>query len=81
MQKAAGEEEIELPRQLVDAVFSNVHIPADWEERFILNLCEGKNDAPNHGDYQGLKLTDQVMKLLELVLEFYIWKMVNMNDA
>ena len=61
--------------------FSNGHIPADWEERFNLYLCEGKDEALNRGNYQGLKLTDQVMKLLELVLEFYICIMVNMNDA
>ena len=79
MFKAAGEEGVELTRQLADAVFSSGDIPADWEESFLLNLHKGKGDATERGNYRGLKLTDQAMKLQERVLDFYIRKMVNIH--
>ena len=78
--KAAGEEGVELVRQLTEAVFSCGVIPSDWEESFILNLSEGKDEALGRGSYCGLKLTDQVMTLLELVLEFFIREMVNIDE-
>lgn len=80
MLKAAGEEGTELVRQLTEAVFSNGVTPADWEESYILNLYKGKGDALDRCNYRGLKLTEQVMKLLERVLDSYIRKMVSINE-
>ena len=80
MMKASGEEGIELMRELCEEVFSNGVIPKDWEESIILNLYKGKGDALERGNYRGLKLTDQVMKLCEGVLEKSIRGMVNINE-
>ena len=55
-------------------------IPADWEESFILNLYKGKAEALDHGFHWGLKLTDEVIKLLERVLDFSIHQMVNIDE-
>ena len=68
MLKDAGEEGVGLVRKLVEAVSSSDMIPVDCEESFIQNLYKGKGEALDHGNYRGLKLTDQVMKLLERVL-------------
>ena len=75
MLKAAGKEGVELARQLSKAVFS-----CGWEESLILNLYEGKGEAFHRGNYHGLKLTDQVMKLLELALDFFNREMVNIDE-
>ena len=80
MLKAAGEEGLEKLRLLAEMVFSSGEIPKDWEESLLLNLYKGKGDALDRGNYRGLKLTDQVMKLLELVLDSSIRKMVNIDD-
>ena len=80
MIKAAGDEGVELVRQLTEAIFSSGEIPADWEESIILNLHKGKGDALERGNYRGLKLTDQVMKLVERVLDSHIRKMVNIDE-
>ena len=53
--------------QLTEAVFSCDVIPSDWEESFFLNLYKGKGEALDRGNYRCLKLTEQVMKLLEWV--------------
>ena len=42
-------------------------ITSDWEESFILNLYyKRKGEALDRGNHLGLKLTDQVMKRLEM---------------
>ena len=66
---------------LTESVFSNGVIPTEWQERFIPNLHKGKGDALDRGNYRGLKLNDQVMKLLEHALEKYIRQMVNIDES
>ena len=78
--KAAGEEGVQLVRKLSEAVFSSGMTPVYWEESFILNLYKGKSEALDRGNYRGLKLTDQVMKLLEWVLDSSIHQMVNIDE-
>ena len=78
--KAAGEEGVELARQLIEVVSSSSLIPSDWKEKFILNLYKDKGETIDHGNYHSLKLTDQVIKLLEWVLDSYICKMVNIDE-
>ena len=80
MLKVAGEEGVELARQLIEAVFSCSVIKSDYEESFILNLYKGKGEILAHGNYSGLKLTDQVIKLLEWILESYNREMVNIDE-
>ena len=54
---------------LVENIISEGCIPTDWQESFIVNLYKGKGDALNRGNYRGLKLIEQVMKVLECVVE------------
>ena len=70
---------IELLTELTEVVFCNGVIPTDWQESFILNLYKGKGDALERGNYRDLKLTDQVMKLLEHVLDSFIRAMVDID--
>ena len=79
MLKAAGEVGIELLKELSEVVFCNGVIPTDWQESFILNLYKGKGDALERGNYRSLKLTDQVMRLLQLVLDSFIREMVDID--
>ena len=77
---AAGEEGLKKLRLLAELVFSSGEIPKDWEKNLILSLYKGKGDALDRGNYRGLKLNDQVMKLLERVPDSFIHKMVNIDD-
>ncbi|XP_053374665.1 uncharacterized protein LOC128547046 [Mercenaria mercenaria] len=80
MLKAAGEEGIDMLRKLAEVVFSSGVIPKDWQESYILNLYKGKGGALDQGNYRGLKITDQVMKLLERVLDSFIRGMVDIDS-
>ena len=52
-------------RDLIEDIISEGCIPIDWQESYIVNLNKGKGDALNRGNYRGLKLIEQTMKVLE----------------
>ena len=52
-------------RDLTAAIISDGKVPSDWEQSFIVCLYKGKGDALERGNYRGLELTEQVMKVLE----------------
>ena len=70
MMITGGFECIRLLRILTEAIFTHGTVPKDWEESYILNLYKGKGEALDRGNYRGLKLTDQVMKVVELCLSY-----------
>ena len=80
MLAVSGEKGVDLLTSLTECVFSNGAIPTDWQESFILNLYKDKGNALEKGNYRGLKLTDQVMKLVEHVFEIQIRQMININE-
>ena len=79
MLKAIGDEGVAPARQMKEVVVSCSMIHYDWEESFILNLFKGKGGALDHGNYHDLKLTDQIVKLLEQVIFSYVCEMVNIG--
>ena len=69
-----------LIRDLIASIIHDGKIPADWEESFIVSLYKGKGAALERGNYRGLKLLDQVMKVLERVAESFIRQQVNIDE-
>ena len=47
------------------AIICDGKVPSDWEQSFTVCLYKGKGDAFEKGSYHGLKLTEQVMKVLD----------------
>ena len=56
-------------------------VPSDWEQSFIVCLFKGKGDALEKGNYRGLKLTEQVMKILERTVDGLIRQLVSINNS
>ena len=56
-------------------------VPSDWEQSFIVCLYKGKGDALERGNYRGLKLTEQVMKILERIVDGLIRQLVSIVDS
>ena len=80
MLKAAGSSGASMIRDLIeDIIFENC-IPSEWQKSHIVSVYKGKSDALNRSNYRGLKLIDQVMKVLERVLEGFIRQRVVNND-
>ena len=56
-------------------------VPSDLEQSFIVCLYKGKGDALERGNYRGLKLTEQVMKILERIVDGLIRQLVSIDDS
>ena len=64
---------------LVENIISEGCLQTDWQESFIVNLYKGKGDALNRGNCRGLKLIEQVIKVLERVMEGLIRQRVEID--
>ena len=56
-------------------------VHSDWEQSFIVCLYKGKGDALERGNYRVLKLTEQVMKILERIVDGLIKQLVSIDDS
>ena len=56
-------------RDLVAAIIFDGKIPSNWEQSFIVCLYKRKGDELESSNYHGLKLTEQVMKVLERIVD------------
>ena len=70
--KAAGSSGASMIRDLIEDIIFENHIPSEWQESHIVSVYKGKGDALNRSNYRGLKLIDQVMKVLKRVVEGFI---------
>ena len=66
---------------LAAAIIRDGKVPSDWEQSFIVCLYKGKGDALERGNYRGLKLTEQVMKVLERIVDGLIRQVVSIDDS
>ena len=80
MLKAAGSSGASMIRDFIEDIIFENRIPSEWQESHIVSVYKGKGDALNRSNYKGLKLIDQVMKVLERVVEGFIRQRVVIND-
>ena len=64
MIRAAGDMGTSMMCDLAAAIIRDGKVPSDREQSFIVCLYKGKGDALERGNYHGLQLTEQVMKVL-----------------
>ena len=81
MIKAAGDTGATMIRDLATAIICDGKVPTDWEQSFIVCLYKGKGDALDRGNYRGLKLTEQAMKILERIVDGLIRQVVSFDDS
>ena len=81
MIRAAGDMGASMIRDLAVAIIRDGKVPSDWEQSFIVCLYKGKGDALERGNYRGLKLTEQVMKILERIVDGLIRQLVSIDDS
>ena len=63
------------------AIIGDGKVPSDWEQSFIVCLYKGKGNALKRGNYRGLKLTEQFMKILERIVDGLIRQLMSINDS
>ena len=67
MIRAAGDMGASMIRHPAAAIICDGKVPSDWKQSFI--VYKGKWDALERSNYRGLRLTEQVMKILERVVD------------
>ena len=80
MIQAAGDRGASMICDLAAAIIHDGKVPSDWQQSFIVCLYKGKGDALERGNYRGLKLREQVMKVLERIVDGLIRQLVSIND-
>ena len=81
MIRAAGDTGASMIPDLAAAIIRDGKVPSDWEQSFIVCLYKGKGDALERGNYRGLKLTEQVTKVLERIVGGLIRQVVSIDDS
>ena len=79
--RAAGDMGASMIHDLAVAIIRDGKVPSDWEQSFIVCLYKEKGDALERGSYRGLKLTEQVMKILERIVDGLIRQLVSIDDS
>ena len=79
--RAAGDMGASMIHDLAAAIIRNGKVPSDWEQSFIVYLYKGKGDTLERGNYHDLKLTEQVMKVLERIVDSLIRQLVSIDDS
>lgn len=80
MVKAAGDVGEQWVTDICNAVVRDGHIPDDWKKSWMVSVYKGKGNALECGSYRGIKLLDQVHKILERVIEARIRNRVNLDE-
>ena len=81
MIRAAGDMGVSMIRDLAAAIIRDSKVSSDWEQSFIVCLYKGKGYALERGNYRGLKLIEQVMKILERIVDGLIRQLVSIDDS
>ena len=71
-------------RNLATEIICDGKVSTKWEQSFIVCLYKclykGKGDALDRGNYRGLRLTEQTMKMLERIVDGLVRQVVS-SDA
>ena len=81
MIQAAGDMGTSMILDLAVAIIPDGKVPSDWEQSFIVCLYKGKGDALERGNYRCLKLTEQVMKIQERIVDSLIRQLVLIDNS
>ena len=81
MIRAAGDTGASMIRDLAAAIIRDGKVSSDWEHSFIVCLYKDKGDGLERGNYRGLKLTEQVIKVLERIVDGLIRQLVLIDDS
>ena len=80
MLKASPDQCSQLIADLINVIIKEGKVPDEWSNGYIVSLCKGKGSALDRRNYCGLKLTDQVLKVVERLIEKIIRECIVIDD-
>ena len=78
--RSRGKETIKSITNLANRIVKEARIPSHWNLSDIVSPYKGKGDALSRDNYRGLKLLDQVMKIIKRVLDSVIRSQVDIDS-
>jgi len=79
MLKASDECGLVAVTELINQIIYEGSVPEEWQLSTLVNLYKGKGDSLERNNYRGLKLMDQVLKVMERVLEKLLRKRISID--
>ena len=80
MIRSAGKEIIKSITNLANRIIKEGRIPSNWNLLYIIISYKGNGDTLSRDNYRGLKMLDQVMKIIKRVLDSVIRPQVDINS-
>ena len=77
--RESGDMGVSMIRDLATAIICDGKVPSAREQSFTVCLYKDKGDALERGNYRGLKLTEQVMKVQERIVDTLIRQSVSID--
>ena len=81
MIRAAGDMGTSMIHDLAAAIILQIGKVLPCVQSFMVCLYKGKGDALERGNYHSLKLTEQVMEVLERIVDGLIRQLVSIDDS
>ena len=81
MIRAVGDMGASMIRDLEAAIMPDGKVLSDWEQSSIVCLYKGKGHTLERGNYRSLKLTEQVMKILERIVDGLIRQLMSIDNS
>ena len=78
--RSAGKEIMKAITNLANRIIKEGCIPSDWNLSYIVSSYKDKGDALSRDNCRGLKLRDQVLKIIEKVLDSVIGLQVDIDS-
>ena len=80
MIRSGGREIIKSITNLANRIIKEGRIPSNWNLLYIIILYKGNGGPLSRDNYRGLKMLDQVMKIIKRVLDSVIRPQVDINS-
>ena len=78
--KASADVCSEMIADLTNSIIRDNTMPSECNDSIIISLYKGKSEALDRENYRGLKLTEHTLKVMEHIIEDFIWNIVNIDD-
>ena len=80
MLKASSDIYSKMIADLTNSTIRDNTMSNKWNHSIIISLYKGKGEALDRGNYWGLKLTENILKVIERIIEDLICNIVKIDD-
>ena len=80
LMSSLGEQGLRMMTEMMEAVWREGKIPREWEKSEIVPIYKQKGDPLDCGNYQGIKLLEHMLKVMERVLDQRLRELIEIDN-